>query len=527
MNKTILVIGIGIFCLASALTGCKKKTPVESPQPVKVNPQSIAVESTTSSDAAQPPKPIAPSQQSVQPAPVAVLSSDPASNQVKPVIMASDEAAPGAGTQSGRDPGETQPSMPDKIVPIADNQWTSDYDSAVKKAVAENKNLLLNFSGSDWCPACIRLDNEVFSREEFRKNAGKLFVMVTIDFPQAPDKITPAVRARNQKLQERYGIEGYPTVILADSMGRPYAQTGYKEGGPEAYMEHLNVLWEEGRKLRDLFTAAAKTDTPALDRAKLLDQALSMLPGEIIGRFYISEVDQIIEFDSKNEAGLRNKYLLNRQFSLVQDALKSKNYGKAKEVLDVVISELKPTGAELQNVYFARAKVMHFLQNAAGEKESLQKALEADPDSPAATQIRRMLDVYFPKPPAMTQSATIETNLKTYQTFLPERAFDGNEQTYFWSAGETKSGDQFTLILDEATPLNELKVLTGAENTQQDRLYEGVLEVSDDGLKFERVAEFKDGIAIVQLSGRVIKAVRIRCTKDQTQWLVIREIQMK
>ena len=113
--------------------------------------------------------------------------------------------------------------------------WVSDYEAAKKTAATEKKDLLLDFTGSDWCGWCIRLDKEVFGKEPFKTKAPKDFVLVTVDFPQQK-KLPEAVEKQNTELQEKFGVEGFPTIYLADSTGRPYAKTGYQPGGPEAYV---------------------------------------------------------------------------------------------------------------------------------------------------------------------------------------------------------------------------------------------------------------------------------------------------
>lgn len=507
-----------VVCLMVVSAGCaKKQSPPSAPQ----KPAQPPAQSTQTPSAPIPQPAPAPTETAAPAKPVEAVKSIEAD---KPsVVVVNDKPADSPSVVTA----VAQSAEPEKPILIADDAWTQDYDAASRKATAENKDLLINFTGSDWCPWCIKLDEEVFGKEEFKKAAGKSFVLVTLDFPRDTAKLTPAMQARNQKLQTRYGVQGYPTILLTDGRGRPYAQTAYKEGGPDKYLEHLTTLQQVGRKIRELFAAAEKSDTPPADRAKLYDQGLSQLPQNIMTEFFQTEIDKIIELDSQNQAGLKNKYLLIRQFNRIQAALDSKNYAGARDIIDAAVETLKPTGADAQNLYFARAQAMHYLSDPAGEKDSLQKAFDSAPDSEAATQIRRILDIYFPKPPATARPAKIQTNLKTYQTFLPERAFDGNPDSYFWAAGEAKSGDQLTIILDQPAALQEIRVLTGSEQVQQGRLYEGVVEVSDNGQKFDAVGEFRDGIGFAKLNGRTVKAVRIRCTKNQTEWLVVREFELK
>ncbi|HEY1848438.1 MAG TPA: thioredoxin family protein [Opitutaceae bacterium] len=115
-------------------------------------------------------------------------------------------------------------------------EWTEDYAAAAAQAKKEHKMLLLDFTGSDWCVWCKRTDKEVFDTAKFREFADKKLVLVKVDFPKErpmPD----AVKAQNAKLQEKYGIEGYPTlIVLSPSEKVVFSQVGYKEGGPDAFI---------------------------------------------------------------------------------------------------------------------------------------------------------------------------------------------------------------------------------------------------------------------------------------------------
>ncbi len=520
-----------ILCIITpmAVTGCGKKQPPTPPQKVtsSTNPQAdLPVDSVATPQRESPSAANLTTQDSV-----ATPDPEKPSVVVIPKDTTPDESQVIVSTVTAKetsDPSTTN-AKPDKPLLIADDAWTQDFDGALKKAAAEKKDLLINFTGSDWCPWCIRLEQEVFGKDEFRKAAGQSFVLVKIDFPQDAAKagLTQAMQARNQKLQERYGIQGYPTILLTDSHGRPYAQTAYKEGGHEKYLDHLTTLQQAGRKIRESLAAASKVDLAPADRAKLFDQALSQLPTEVMTEFYREEMDKIIEWDSQNQAGLKNKYLLIREFKDIQAALDGKKYAQAKERIDAAIQNLHATGTAAQDLYFARAHAVHYLNDPAGEKESLQKALDAAPNTESAVQIRRLLEIYFPKPPALARAGTIETNLKTYQNFQPERAFDGNPDSFFWAAGDVSAGDQVTITLEQPTELQEIRILTGSEQVQQGRLYEGAVEISEDGQTFDMVGEFRDGIGYAKLNGRTVKAVRIRCTKNQTEWLVVREFELK
>jgi uncharacterized protein YyaL (SSP411 family) len=114
--------------------------------------------------------------------------------------------------------------------------WTEDYAAAVAKAKKEHKLILLDFTGSDWCVWCQRTDKEVFETPKFKAFADKKLVLVKVDFPKARP-IPDAVKAQNEKLQEKYGVEGLPMLIVLNPSEKVvFTQEGYKDGGPDAFL---------------------------------------------------------------------------------------------------------------------------------------------------------------------------------------------------------------------------------------------------------------------------------------------------
>ncbi|MGE4614339.1 MAG: thioredoxin family protein, partial [Planctomycetota bacterium] len=131
-------------------------------------------------------------------------------------------------------------------------------DISVAKELArkEGKDILINFTGSDWCGWCKRLDGEVFSVPSFHESAGKQYIYLYLDFPRSEQAKAKVVdEALNSKSREELGVNGFPTIILADSQMRPYARTGYQQGGPEKYLEHIAELRGSGEKIKALISA--------------------------------------------------------------------------------------------------------------------------------------------------------------------------------------------------------------------------------------------------------------------------------
>lgn len=120
-------------------------------------------------------------------------------------------------------------------------KWETDFELAKQRAKDENKAILVDFTGSDWCGWCIKLKKEVFDQAAFQEYAKTNLIMVELDYPRK--KVLPEKeKKQNEELAKKFEIEGYPTILLLNSKGREVARTGYQEGGPEKYIEHVKGL---------------------------------------------------------------------------------------------------------------------------------------------------------------------------------------------------------------------------------------------------------------------------------------------
>ena len=124
-------------------------------------------------------------------------------------------------------------------LPAAETAWLTDLPKAEAQAKAENKIVLMDFTGSDWCPACIRFDREVLGSSTFQKYAAQNVVVVEVDFPQ--DKTQPdALKKANAALQDQFKVEGFPTLVVLDKDGKEIGrEAGYAADGPEAFIAKL------------------------------------------------------------------------------------------------------------------------------------------------------------------------------------------------------------------------------------------------------------------------------------------------
>ena len=232
--------------------------------------------------------------------------------------------------------------------------WVDHFDKAKQTAAAGKKDLLMDFTGSDWCSWCIKLRKEVFDLDTFKKAAPKDFVLVELDYPQDDSKLTAEVKAQNALLQQEFAIRGYPTIVLADSTGRPYAETGYQAGGPEKYLEHLSTLRAIKTKRDEAFARAASAT--GVEKAMQLAAGLKVMEEDVVARHYMQEMDEITRLDPKDQAGLgpiRFKgELASLQTVLVKTAKADGVGGVRKGVDEFIAAHPKISPEQRQTVLF-------------------------------------------------------------------------------------------------------------------------------------------------------------------------------
>ena len=96
--------------------------------------------------------------------------------------------------------------------------WTSDFAAAKAQAAKEGKDLLIDFTGSDWCGWCIKLNNEVFQHDPFKKGVADKFVLVELDYPRDKSKLDEKTIKQNDELKSTYEPQGFPTILLTNAM---------------------------------------------------------------------------------------------------------------------------------------------------------------------------------------------------------------------------------------------------------------------------------------------------------------------
>ncbi|GAA4054935.1 MULTISPECIES: thioredoxin family protein [Flavobacterium] len=122
--------------------------------------------------------------------------------------------------------------------------WKTNFEEAKAAAAKENKNILLVFSGSDWCAPCIKLEKVVWKSEVFKQYSEKKLILLRADFPnKRANQLPKEIAEGNKKLSEKYNKEGnFPLVVLIDKSGKVIGMTGFKNVTAEEYVKLIESL---------------------------------------------------------------------------------------------------------------------------------------------------------------------------------------------------------------------------------------------------------------------------------------------
>jgi thioredoxin-related protein len=120
--------------------------------------------------------------------------------------------------------------------------WKSSFEETKSQALAENKNIVLVFSGSDWCAPCIKLDKTVWQSEEFKKESETNWIIYKADFPKKKaNQLSPTLTESNKLLASRYNTSGnFPLVVLLDKNGTVLGIEGYKNYSAADYIKLIH-----------------------------------------------------------------------------------------------------------------------------------------------------------------------------------------------------------------------------------------------------------------------------------------------
>lgn len=273
-------------------------------------------------------------------------------------------------------------------------EWMTDLDAAKAKAAAENKAVLVDFTGSDWCGWCVRLRKVVLDTPEFEAYAKDKFVFMEVDLPQNP-KFDPALRARNEELAKQYGVNGFPTIMVLTPQGE-------LAGGFNGYVPSVAAASEKLNAA--LATAELLKKAESQQGAEKLDSLLKAyrsLP-EKMQDSAVSLRKRIIALDPQDTLGMARQQKIEDQRNAFQSALSSAlSKAEALAAIEKALADAYPENKSgiLQAKFQILMMGAQSVDDVKAAAEAGRAAMELDPL--ITPEDRQKFDASFANPEAI------------------------------------------------------------------------------------------------------------------------------
>lgn len=261
--------------------------------------------------------------------------------------------------------------------------------------------MLVDFTGSDWCPGCIYLRKNIFDTDAFAKYAeGNNFMLVELDFPRTAGKMPPERLKLHEELMRRYGISVFPSVLLMEGNGAPYARIVGASKTVEEYLQKLEAAGETRRKLKKAVAAARALK--GREKLEKLVQALQLLPEELqpYQKELIAEISVLDPEDACGFAGKAQKAAAMAEQRLMMEQFYKKHAGSLTAEKIRAAREEALQMLEKRDVLPAiRLNIAKYVSDGYARERNYPKALEylkmardADPESQAARKLEPWIE---------------------------------------------------------------------------------------------------------------------------------------
>ena len=336
------------------------------------------------------------------------------------------------------------------------DQWTTDPDSAIATAKKDGKDLLFYFAGTEKCKDCKKLENEVFDQADFQDEITSEYLLVRIEHRDS-STATELEKVHSLKWTREFAITNFPTVFVVDSELIPFAVAGYEKGGVNNY---LGMLTEFHKVRVDRDDAMAKADkAKGLERAKLLDQAISGVSETVATVYYPKVIEEIISLDADNELGLRGKWNSEREAEQRKVMMTELLLVARLEKPDVAVKQIDKVLAEMEFPVAQQLEILQMKLNIVRRQnnpEALDKLLDQMIDLPGvegATRERLIVKKIL----LMRGSGRNEAAMDLLMSSIEQGKATGSRSLFLWAArGEMlmadKQYEEALRAFDEAIP---------------------------------------------------------------------------
>ncbi|MFI0435239.1 MAG: thioredoxin family protein [Parachlamydiaceae bacterium] len=122
--------------------------------------------------------------------------------------------------------------------------WQSNYSDAVSMSQSSSKPIVILFTGTNWCPACMRLEKTVLNHPEFTQAVSQKFVFLKAEFNDYSE--AGMMTSPYKPLLDRYGVNAFPTIVVINPNGQLLYTVNYRDGGPQLYAQELLQKLNQG-----------------------------------------------------------------------------------------------------------------------------------------------------------------------------------------------------------------------------------------------------------------------------------------
>lgn len=275
---------------------------------------------------------------------------------------------------------------------------------AAQEAIGnDGRSIVMDFTGTDWCTACMHLRDKIMGTAEFKQALGDKLVLVEIDFPRTPalkEQITAEEWEHRENLLASYALEALPAVVLLDGQGLPFGVIRGTRPKPADYI----LLVQEALKARDARDEALRQAEAlqGMEKARALAAALELLPVECRDK-YAGVIEEISTLDTEDTLGYRGKADVTgrrvRQLNALRELsstwagkLSTEEVKKTIQQLDTYLAQPNLVPEAHQKAILHKADAYALLRDYNNQVDCMRKAIEIAPDTRAGQKAKRDLD---------------------------------------------------------------------------------------------------------------------------------------
>jgi thioredoxin-related protein len=269
--------------------------------------------------------------------------------------------------------------------------WLEDYNAALKAASATGKFILVDVTGSDWCPPCQQMEAEVFTRPTFAAVADK-YVLLRLDYPRQIVQ-SEKLKTQNKQLADKYPFDGVPAYFMLDAQGQAFGKyTGYLPGGVTAFAA-LTQTFEKQKPVLEQLAASIKAAGAGSDRAKAEDALYQQAEAWNLEWRYSDLPLKVIQDDKDGQAGLKPRYQVYNAYHRLLTTWANSDFKQAVEAFSKLADQAQTWPGLAQKILFTKGMVqLNALGDELKARDTFRAVRALAADSETGKQAAEMLD---------------------------------------------------------------------------------------------------------------------------------------